>query len=116
MLEWPDGNSGQSLWYYGYTRIHDTIASLAGSSVEQQFTGAWEANILTDADMATMQSWGVNSIRLSINYHWLSPSNGTYLASGWTKIDKRIRAWQKAYNIKVILCMHLAPGAQRLLS
>ena len=95
MLEWPDGGKGQALWYYGYTRIHDTIAILAGSSVEQQFTGLWEANMVTDADVATWASWGVNSIRLSINYHWLSPQNGVYLASGWAKIDNLRRPVQE---------------------
>src|SRR5271166_6507764 len=111
MLEWPDGGNGQALWYYGYTRIHDTIATLAGSSVEQQFTSLWEANMVTDANVATWASWGVNSIRLSINYHWLSPQNGVYLASGWAKIDNFV-ALCKKHNIKVILCMHAAPGAQ----
>jgi endoglucanase len=111
MLEWPDGNGGKSRWYYGYTRIHDTITKLAGESVDNQFTAQWEANILTDADVATWQSWGVNSIRFSINYHWLSPQNGVYLNSGWAKIDNFI-ALCKKHNIKVILCMHAAPGAQ----
>jgi hypothetical protein len=27
MLERPDGGKGQALWYYGYTRIHETIAT-----------------------------------------------------------------------------------------
>jgi endoglucanase len=111
MVEWPDGGPGKSLWYYGYTRIHDTIATLAGSSVEQQFTGTWEANMVTDTDVATWASWGVNSIRFSINYHWLSPQNGVYLDTGRTKIDNFI-ALCKKHNIKVILCMHAAPRAQ----
>ena len=111
MLEWPDGGNGQALWYYGYTRIHETIATLAGSNVDQEFTSKWEANMVTDADVATWAGWGVNSIRFSINYHWLSPQHGVYLDSGWAKIDNFI-ALCKKHNIKVILCMHAAPGAQ----
>lgn len=111
MLEWPDGGNGQALWYYGDTRIHETITTLAGSNVDQQFTSQWEANMLTDADVATWASWGVNSIRFSINYHWLSPQHGVYLDSGWAKIDNFISLCKK-HNIKVILCMHAAPGGQ----
>ncbi len=111
MLEWPDGGNGEALWYYGYTRIHDTVATLAGANVEDQFTSQWEANMVTEADVATWASWGVNSIRFSINYHWLSPQNGVYLNSGWKKIDDFISLCKK-HNIKVVLCMHAAPGGQ----
>ena len=111
MLKWPDGNNGKKLWYYGHTHIHETIASLAGRDTEQQFTREWEANMITDAEVATWGSWGVNSMRLSINYHWLSPANGTFLDTGWAKIDNFI-ALCKKHSIKVILCLHAAPGAQ----
>jgi endoglucanase len=111
MLEWPDGNGGKSRWYYGDSRIHETVAKLAGENVNQQFTSKWEAEMLTAADVATWERWGVNSIRLSINYHWLSPESGVYLDSGWAKIDNFV-ALCKKHNIGVILCMHAAPGAQ----
>jgi Tfp pilus assembly protein PilX len=111
MLKWPDGNNGKKLWYYGHTRIHETIASLAGQATEQQFSSQWEANMVTDAEVAKWARWGVNSMRLSINYHWLSPANGTYLDTGWAKIDNFIGLCKK-HNIKVILCLHAAPGAQ----
>lgn len=111
MLKWPDGDNGKKRWYYGHTRIHETIASLAGEATEQEFTRQWEANMLTDAEVATWASWGVNSMRLSINYHWLSPAKGTYLDTGWEKIDNFVGLCKK-HNIKVILCLHAAPGAQ----
>jgi len=56
-------------------------------------------------------SWGVNTIRFSINHHWLSPENGLFLQSGWDWIDQFV-SWCKNNNIYVILCMHAAPGAQ----
>jgi len=66
---------------------------------------------VTQADVQLWASWGVNSIRFSINYHWLSPSNGNYLQSGWDWMDSFI-AWCKASKIYVVLCMHAAPGGQ----
>jgi endoglucanase len=110
MLEWPDGN-GKYLWYYGYTRIHSTLETLMGQPAADQYWRTWKENVITESDVARWQSWGVNSVRLSINYHWLSPSDGVYLDSGWRWIDRMI-TWCKAHHIYVILCMHAAPGAQ----
>jgi aryl-phospho-beta-D-glucosidase BglC (GH1 family) len=106
----PDGNA-KYLWYYGYTRIHSTLDTLMGEPAADQYWRTWKENVITESDVARWQSWGVNSVRLSINYHWLSPSDGVYLDSGWRWIDQMIR-WCKAHHIYVILCMHAAPGAQ----
>ncbi len=110
MLEWPDGN-GKFLWYYGYTRIHGTLETLMGENAADQYWQTWNANVISESDVAKWQSWGVNAVRLSINHHWLSPADGVYLDSGWQWIDQMI-AWCKAHHIYVILCMHAAPGAQ----
>ena len=110
MLQWPD-RKGKYLWYYGYTRIHSTLDTLMGEQAARQYWQAWQANMVTESDVARWQSWGVNAIRISINYHWLSPSDGVYLDSGWQWIDQII-GWCKAHHIYVILCMHAAPGAQ----
>ena len=111
MLEWPDADSGKYLWYYGHTQIHKTIAGLIGQANTDEFTRRWEANLITESDIALMRSWGANSIRISINYHWLSPSRGTYLSTGWERIDRLIE-WSKRHGLVVILCLHAAPGAQ----
>jgi hypothetical protein len=110
MLEWPDGN-GKYLWYYGDTRIHSTLDTLMGEEAAGRYWQTWQANVVTEADVARWQSWGVNTVRFSINYHWLSPSDGVYLDSGWQWIDQMI-GWCKAHHIYVILCMHAAPGGQ----
>jgi endoglucanase len=110
MLEWPDGN-GKYLWYYGDTRIHSTLAALMGDTAAAQYWRTWKDNVVTESDVALWQSWGVNTVRLSINYHWLSPQDGVYLDSGWRWIDQMIK-WCKAHHIYVVLCMHAAPGAQ----
>ena len=110
MLEWPDGN-GKYLWYYGYTRIHDTLDTLMGPTAAAQYWTTWNANVVNEADFARMHGWGVNTLRISINYHWLSPSDGVYLDSGWAWLDQMV-AWGKAHGIYLVLCMHAAPGAQ----
>jgi endoglucanase len=110
MLEWPDGN-GKYLWYYGYTRIHSTLDTLMDEPAAEQYWRTWNENVITESDVGKWQSWGVNTVRLSINHHWLSPEDGIYLDSGWRWIDQMIK-WCKAHHIYVVLCMHAAPGAQ----
>jgi hypothetical protein len=110
MLEWPDGN-GKYLWYYGYTRINDTLDTLMGEPAANQYRRTWKENVVTESDVKLWESWGVNTVRVSINYHWLSPQDGVYLDTGWRWIDQMI-VWCKAHHIYVVLCMHAAPGAQ----
>jgi endoglucanase len=119
MIEWPDcdpGASGKGCnshndSLYGATEIQTVLITLMGSSSAAQFQQTWRANDITEVDFARMQAWGGNSLRLSVNYHWLSPSDGTYLDSGWAYIDNAI-AWGKAHNIRIVLCLHAAPGSQ----
>lgn len=116
MIKWPDCDPGactprQHDALYGYSEIQTVLTSLIGSSSANEFWQTWQANDVSEADFARMQAWGANSLRLSMNYHWLSPAPGTYLASGWQWIDQVI-AWGKAHNIKIILCLHAAPGSQ----
>jgi hypothetical protein len=89
MLEWPDG-TGKYLWYYGDTRIHGTLEELMGASAADQYWQTWKANIITEDDVARWARWGVNTVRFSINYHWLSPADGVYLDGGWQWIDQML--------------------------
>jgi hypothetical protein len=109
MIKWPDHDKGPV--FYGATLIRNTLIDLMGQRNTDEFYRRWEANIVTEADVQKWASWGANSVRLSINYHWLSTSDGVYLDSGWHRIDRFIR-WCKKYKIAVILCLHAAPGAQ----
>jgi hypothetical protein len=110
MIEWPDGD-GKYRWYYGYTRIHDTLATLMGATAANQYWQTWNANLVTEDDFARLQGWGVNTLRISINHHWLSPADGVYLDAGWAWLDQMV-SWAKAHGIYLVLCMHAAPGGQ----
>jgi len=113
MIRWPDDDpgTGRHPSQYGYTTIHKTLIGIMSPAAAARFWEKWKANDLTERDFALMQSWGANSLRLSINYHWLSPAPGTYLASGWRWIDQVVE-WGKAHGIRIVLCLHAAPGAQ----
>jgi len=62
-------------------------------------------------DFARMHGWGVNTLRISINYHWLSPSDASTSTAAGPGFDQMV-AWGKAHGIYLVLCMHAAPGAQ----
>ena len=109
MIKWPDNDKGPV--FYGDSLIRTTLVDLMGKSSAEEFYRRWEANVVTEADVRKWAEWGANSVRMSINYRWLSPSRGVYLESGWKRIDRLI-GWSKKYGIKVILCLHAAPGSQ----
>ena len=109
MMKWPDSDNGPV--YYGATLIRSTLLDLMGKSATDEFYWRWEANIVTERDVQRWASLGVNSARFSINYHWLTTSDGVYLDSGWQRIDRFIE-WCRKAHIWVVLCLHAAPGAQ----
>jgi aryl-phospho-beta-D-glucosidase BglC (GH1 family) len=95
----------------GETKWRSALVAALGQTGADQFFTAWEANLIAQSDVALWASWGVNSIRLPVNYHAISSADGTYVEAGFQILDTFI-AWCKAQNIYVILDLHAAPGAQ----
>jgi hypothetical protein len=95
----------------GETDLKNALAAAMGQAATDQFFATWQANVVTAADVAQWASWGVNSVRLAMNYHALTSADGTYIEAGFRAIDQFV-AWCKAKNIYVILDLHAAPGAQ----
>ncbi len=95
----------------GQTKFHDALVTAMGQAGAEKFFATWEANIVNDDDATLWESWGVNSIRLPINYHSISTADGAYIEEGFKKIDKFV-ALCKAHKIYTILDLHAAPGAQ----
>jgi endoglucanase len=95
----------------GETRLRNALVAAMGQAGADQFFARWEANVVTADDVALWASWGVNSVRVPLNYHALTSAPGVYLEAGFQRIDQ-IVAWCKAHGIYVILDLHAAPGAQ----
>jgi endoglucanase len=95
----------------GQTKFRNLLVAAMGQADADKFFATWEANVITAEDVAKWASWGVNSIRLPINYHSVSSANGTYIEEGFKKIDAFV-ALCKPAHIYVILDLHAAPGAQ----
>jgi endoglucanase len=95
----------------GQTKLRNALVKAMGQTGADQFFATWQANIVTEGDVAEWASWGVNSVRLPINYHAISSGPGAYIEDGFAVIDRFV-GWCKANHIYVILDLHAAPGAQ----
>jgi len=95
----------------GPTRLQTLLIDAMGQANADQFFATWEANIVTADDVARWASWGVNSIRLPVNYRSISTGVGAPIETGFQQIDQFV-AWCKAQHIYVILDLHAAPGSQ----
>jgi endoglucanase len=95
----------------GMTSLKAKLATAMGQTGADMFFTTWYANIVTQADVMEWATWGVNSVRLPMNYHDLTTADGMYIDAGFQWLDSFI-AWCKAAGIYVILDLHAAPGAQ----
>ena len=77
---------------YGHTAIRRKLDTLMGRDSTDEFYRRWVANIITEKDVAQYALWGINAIRVSINYHWLSDTAGSYIPEGFALLDS-IVSW-----------------------
>jgi aryl-phospho-beta-D-glucosidase BglC (GH1 family) len=106
-LNMPNGDSPG----LGETELRNSLVIGIGQGATDQFFSTWEANVVTADDVAEWASWGVNTVRLPMNYHSLSTADGAYVEAGFQVLDSFI-GWCKSKGIYVILDLHAAPGAQ----
>ncbi len=110
--------SGTIDWPLAHSEIEDAITRLIGREDTDEFFRRYEANFITEADIAQIAAWGCNSIRLPINAKRLQPRKGqpdnppyVYTPEGYGLIDSCIN-WCEKYGVRVILDMHCSPGGQ----
>jgi len=66
---------------------------------------------ITEADIAQIASWGMDHVRLPIDYMVLEDDDKPFIYNedGFAYIDRCIR-WCEKYNLNIILDLHRAPG------
>ncbi len=109
----PEGYMLHISGYGSPSSIRKMIVDLVGSENAEAFYREYEANYVTEEDIARIASWGMNSIRLPFNYRMLSPEDqpGVFLEEGFAVFD-RVLEWCRKYRLYLILDMHCAPGGQ----
>lgn len=86
---------------------------LWGTEEADAFFKAWEAQFITEADIAEIARLGFDSIRLPVVYRLLESDDapGVFNGSTWKAID-RCLAWAEKHGLAVMLDLHGAPGGQ----
>jgi endoglucanase len=103
------GTATKPTW--SHTHIRERLTELAGEEATNEFYTRWLANVITEADVAQYAGWGVNSIRVSLNWHWFTTGKGEYLEDGFARLDELI-GWGAKYGVYMIPVLHAAPGGQ----
>lgn len=64
---------------------------------------------IMEEDIARISSWGLDHVRIPVDYNVLEDGCGGYEAPGWERIDFALDACRK-YRLKVVLDLHKTAG------
>lgn len=66
-------------------------------------------NFITEADIEKIASWGVDHVRIPIDYNVVENEDGTYKEEGFARIDRALE-WCRKNNLNVVLDLHKTAG------
>lgn len=66
-------------------------------------------SFITKKDIDLIASWGVDHVRLPVDYNVVQTENGEFIESGFRHIDDCIR-WCEENNLKIVLDLHKTCG------
>ncbi len=94
-------------------QIRSAIVRAYGEEKARQFWDAYYRAMIDEPDFEFLQRLGVNSLRLSFNYHLFEDDQNPYVYddSGFAEIDRILTLCEK-FGIFAILDLHAAPGGQ----
>lgn len=92
----------------------DCVVALGQDKANAAFTKHWESWI-TEQDLDTIKSYGLNTIRVPIGY-WIKEDlvykDSEHFPQGGLAYLDRLVGWASDRNLYIILDLHGAPGAQ----
>ena len=66
-------------------------------------------HFITGPDIERIASWGVDHVRIPIDYNVIENEDGTYKEEGFARIDKALELCKK-YNLNTVLDLHKTAG------
>lgn len=66
-------------------------------------------NFITEADFAKVSQWGIDHIRIPVDYNIFENDDGTYKDEGFARIDRAFEYCEK-YHLNVVLDLHKTAG------
>ncbi|RJE19079.1 Glycoside hydrolase family 5 [Aspergillus sclerotialis] len=98
----------------GQKSEYDCVANIGQDAANSAFQKHWDTWITQD-DIAEMQSYGLNTIRVPVGY-WLKEdlvySDSEYFPQGGFEYVERLCGWASDAGLYIIMDLHGAPGAQ----
>ena len=79
------------------------------SQCGRNYTEEHYNTFITEKDIDLIASWGLDHVRLPVDYNVVQEENGDFIESGFRHIDDCIR-WCEARNLKIVLDLHKACG------
>ena len=97
-------NRGVSIFRRGFVKA-------CGEPALRELEKAFRDTFIVEKDLAAIARIGFNSVRLPFHFSLIEESPYVYSREGLKYLDNAVR-WAKKYDLRVILDMHAAPGAQ----
>ena len=66
-------------------------------------------NFITEPDFEKIASWGLDHVRIPIDYNVLENEDGSYIESGFARLEKALELAKK-YGLKAIIDLHKTAG------
>lgn len=66
-------------------------------------------NFITKEDVKTVSTWGVDHVRVPVDYNLVQDGNGNFIEHGFSYIDSVI-AWCEEFGLNMILDLHKTAG------
>jgi endoglucanase len=112
-LHWEGWMWGQGFDYIGESAMMRNLAGLVGPAAAERFRSDVRANFMTAADFRAMSAYGLNVVRVPINYRLLEDDTQpfAYKQSGWDTLDRAVAA-ARQHNVYLVLDMQAAPCSQ----
>ena len=89
----------------------DRFKNIYGQKELEKFQRFFRDNFIQEEDFRNISRIGANTIRVPFNYRLIEKGPYSYSREGLSYLDK-VFLWAKKYNLKIILDLHAACGAQ----
>ena len=66
-------------------------------------------NYIVEDDFKEISSWGLDHVRLPIDYNVIQNEDGSFIEEGFVHVDRAV-AWCEKYGLNVVLDIHKAKG------
>lgn len=67
------------------------------------------SSFIVEEDIKEIASWGLDHVRLPIDYNVIQNEDGSFIESGFKHVDDAIK-WSEKYGLNIILDIHKAKG------